>query len=74
MEQNTPHKASAWRILLLLVFVITLAVPFFNRLGPALFGFPFFYWYQIAAVPVSSLLIFIVFLAEDRPDAGLDRK
>ncbi len=54
------------KILLLVVFVITLVVPFFNRTGPALFGFPFFYWYQMAAVPVSSLLIYIVFKAEDR--------
>jgi Protein of unknown function (DUF3311) len=54
--------------LLLPVFVITLAVPFFNRAGPALFGFPFFYWYQIVVVPLSSLLIYIVFKAEDRPE------
>ena len=54
------------RILLLPIFIIALAVPFFNRAGPALFGFPFFYWYQIAAVPVSSLLIYIVFRAEDK--------
>ncbi len=53
------------KILLLAVFVITLAVPFFNRTGPTLGGFPFFYWYQMLAVPVSSLLIFIVFRAED---------
>ncbi len=56
------------KILLLLVFVIALAVPVFNRTGPALLGFPFFYWYQILAVPVSSLIIFIVFRAEDRED------
>jgi hypothetical protein len=54
------------RILLLLVFIIALAVPVFNKVGPALFGFPFFYWYQIAAVPVASLLILIVFRSEDR--------
>jgi uncharacterized membrane protein len=54
------------KILLLLVFVITLAVPVFNRATPVLFGFPFFYWYQILAVPVSSLLIYIVFRVEDK--------
>jgi Protein of unknown function (DUF3311) len=53
-------------ILLLAVFVITLAVPFFNRSAPVLFGFPFFYWYQMVVVLVSSLLIFIVFISEDR--------
>ncbi len=57
------------KILLLPIFVIALAVPFFNRTGPALFGFPFFYWYQIAAVPVSSLLTYIVFRAEDKGGA-----
>ena len=56
------------RILLLVVFVITLAVPFFNRTGPALLGFPFFYWYQMVAVLVSSLLIYVVFLVEDREE------
>lgn len=56
------------KILLLVVFVITLAVPFFNRTDPTLFGFPFFYWYQMAAVPVSSLLIYAVFRAEDRAE------
>ncbi len=60
---------SPWRVLLLVVFVIALAVPIFNRTGPALFGFPFFYWYQLACVPVASILIFIVFRAEDRGDA-----
>jgi uncharacterized membrane protein len=60
---------SPWRVLLLVVFVISLAVPFFNRTGPALFGFPFFYWYQLACVPIASILIFIVFKAEDRGDS-----
>ncbi len=56
------------RLLLLLVFVIALAVPVFNRATPALFGFPFFYWYQIAAIPISSVLVFLVFRAEDRDE------
>ena len=53
-------------IIFLVIFVINLAVPFYNRTGPALFGFPFFYWYQMLAVPVSSLLIYVVFRAGDR--------
>jgi hypothetical protein len=57
------------RILLFLVFVLALAVPFFNRTAPALFGFPFFYWYQILVVPVGSLLIYIVYRVEDRGEA-----
>jgi hypothetical protein len=55
--------------LLALVYVMALWVPFFNRAEPALFGFPFFYWYQMAAVLVGAALIFIVYLVEDRGDA-----
>jgi uncharacterized membrane protein len=63
---QSPSRASPLRILLLLIFIATLAVPFFNRTAPALFGFPFFYWYQIVCVPIASLLIFLVFRAEDK--------
>jgi hypothetical protein len=55
--------------LLALVYVMALWVPFFNRAEPALFGFPFFYWYQMAAVLVGAALIFIVYLVEDRGEA-----
>jgi uncharacterized membrane protein YhdT len=58
--------ASPWRLLLVLVFIITLAVPFFNKATPTLFGFPFFYWYQMACVPIASLIIFLVFRIEDK--------
>jgi hypothetical protein len=53
-------------ILFLVVFASALAVPFYNRVAPALFGFPFFYWYQMLVVLVSSALIFIVFKLDDR--------
>jgi hypothetical protein len=36
-------------------------VPFYNFTEPSLFGFPFFYWYQLAWVPISSLLIWLVY-------------
>jgi hypothetical protein len=48
-------------VLLLLPFVGLLWVPFYNFQEPALFGFPFFYWYQLAWVPISSLLIWLVY-------------
>jgi hypothetical protein len=54
------------RLLLLLVVVIPLWVPFYNKIGPVLFGFPFFFWYQLLCVPAASVLIFIVFRAEDK--------
>jgi hypothetical protein len=54
------------KFLLLPIYVIALAVPFFNRDQPELFGFPFFYWYQLLTVPAGALLIFIVFKLEDK--------
>jgi hypothetical protein len=48
-------------ILLLLPFIGLLWVPFYNFQEPALFGFPFFYWYQLVWVPISSLLIWLVY-------------
>ena len=55
-------------LLLLLPFLGLLWVPFYNTTEPSLFGFPFFYWYQLAWVPVSSLLTFIVWRATRRSD------
>lgn len=58
-------RASAWRFLLLIPFVGVLWVPFYNHALPTIGGFPFFYWYQLLAVPVSAVIILIVYLAEN---------
>lgn len=57
------------RLLFIIVFVAALAVPFFDRAGPTLFGFPFFYWYQMAMVVVSALISFVVFIVEDKEES-----
>jgi len=49
------------RWLLILPFIGLMIVPLYNVQEPYLFGFPFFYWYQLAWVPVTSLLTWIVF-------------
>ncbi|WP_312015690.1 DUF3311 domain-containing protein [Bradyrhizobium liaoningense] len=49
------------RLLLLLPFIGLIIVSFYNVREPYLFGFPFFYWYQLAWVPLTSLLTFIVY-------------
>jgi hypothetical protein len=49
------------RFLLALPFIGLLGVPFYNMETPSLFGFPFFYWYQLGWVPLTSLLIWIVY-------------
>lgn len=49
-------------LLLVIPCVLALWVPLFNMEEPALFGMPFFYWFQLLLIPVSALLI----LAADR--------
>ncbi len=52
---------SAVRWLLVVPYVGLLWVPFYNAREPELFGFPFFYWYQLAWVPISALVTWIVY-------------
>jgi hypothetical protein len=47
--------------LLLLTFIGLLWVPFYNFHDPVLFGFPFFYWYQLAWVPVTAFLTWLCY-------------
>jgi len=55
-------------LLLLVPCVALIWVPFYNRSLPELFGFPFFYWYQLLWVPGASLLTYIVYrrIRDDR--------
>jgi hypothetical protein len=55
-----------WRFLLLVPVLAVLAVPIFNRTAPALWGIPFFYWYQMLWVILCSGTAGLVFLLEDR--------
>ena len=48
-------------LLLLVPYIGLLWVPFYNIKTPELFGFPFFYWYQLAWVPLTSILIWLVY-------------
>lgn len=47
------------RLLLLFVpCVVALWTPLYNTQTPALFGVPFFYWFQLLLIPASALAIF----------------
>jgi hypothetical protein len=37
-------------------------VPFYNKIEPVLWGFPFFYWYQLLWVLISAVLTAIVYV------------
>lgn len=61
-------RRRAWYLLLLLPFIGTLLPQLYNRAEPAFFGLPFFYWYQLLWVIVTSILLGIVVIATRRPD------
>lgn len=51
---------------MLILPAIALAFPaVYSRATPQLFGFPFFYWYQIAWILLSALLTAIVYIATE---------
>ncbi|ACM25614.1 conserved hypothetical protein [Rhizobium rhizogenes K84] len=51
--------AACW--LLVIPYIGLLWVPFYNSHDPVLFGFPFFYWYQLAWVPITAFLTWIAY-------------
>jgi hypothetical protein len=65
MNSVPPQAARSsrwWRVLLLLPVIGTLWVPWFAQSRPALFGFPIFYWYLMAWVPVGAACTAIEYL------------
>lgn len=52
--------------LLLVPIAISLAVPFYNRTDPVLFGMPFFYWFQLAIIPIGVTCTVLVYRAHVR--------
>jgi hypothetical protein len=63
-ERRRPSRW--WYVLLALPFVGLLYPPLYAKDSPELFGFPFFYWYQFAWVPVAALLTWMVYRALKR--------
>jgi hypothetical protein len=51
--------AACW--LLIIPYIGLLWVPFYNSHDPVLWGFPYFYWYQLLWVPITSILIWIAY-------------
>lgn len=50
-----------WYWLLLIPFIATLWVPFYNSRDPEFAGFPFFYWYLFLWIIISSVLTATVY-------------
>jgi hypothetical protein len=59
----TPRRSdrSPWNWLLLVPIVVPLLVPLYNKVEPTLFGWPLFYWLQLAFVALGVLSTSIVY-------------
>jgi len=65
VSQEAPGSRRHWlRILFVLPFIAMLWVSSYNRTTPELFGFPFFYWYQLLWVIVAAAIAGVIYKAE----------
>ncbi|MEM5312572.1 DUF3311 domain-containing protein [Paraburkholderia sp. JHI869] len=59
---DTTRATRGWHWVVLLVpYAALLWLPFYNESRPSFAGFPFFYWYQLLWIPLTSLLLYIVY-------------
>ncbi|WUH91087.1 DUF3311 domain-containing protein [Streptomyces sp. NBC_00433] len=63
----TPTRVVAG-LCLLVPFVALLWVNSYSRLTPAFIGIPFFYWYQMAWVPVTAALTYVAYVLVRREE------
>jgi hypothetical protein len=58
-------SSTRWTLVLVLLapaIVLPLLVPIYDRATPELFGFPFYYWFQFALIPLAALLTSTAYL------------
>jgi Protein of unknown function (DUF3311) len=64
--ERRPEGRSPVAWLLLVPVVLVLWPPLYNRVSPTLFGIPFFYWYQLAVIPIGVICTTVVYRATTR--------
>lgn len=74
-QQSHAHPALRWSYwnLLLLVPLLMLITPVYNRVEPRVLGFPFFYWYQFLWVPIGVICVAIVYRQTRHITGPVDR-
>jgi len=66
MAKDVPDRWSWWHLLLILPFIGTLWVPWYNSAEPYWQGIPFFYWYQLLWVLIGAAVTALVYFATER--------
>jgi len=64
-----PRRSWHWYVLLIVPFVGTLWVPFYDAVEPRWGGVPYFYWYQFVWIGIGAAITAVVYLATREPDA-----
>jgi uncharacterized membrane protein len=60
-ERRTTGAWALVSVLLAIGIVVPLLVFLYDSATPTLWGFPFYYWFQFALIPVVSVLTFVAF-------------
>ena len=60
----SPWKRRIWYVVLFIPFFVAIWVPLYNRVEPALFGIPFFYWFQFVWIVVAAVVTGLAYLAK----------
>ena len=69
----TPTKIIV-TVLLLIGIIVPLLVSTYDQIEPRLFGFPFFYWYQLAWVFIAAAICWLSFVLLQRERAAHRRE
>ncbi|QCP48696.1 DUF3311 domain-containing protein [Trinickia violacea] len=60
-DADANRAAKRWLWLLVLPWIAMIWVPSYNKIDPQLWGFPFFYWYQLLWVLISAVITALVY-------------
>jgi hypothetical protein len=63
---RTSRDRSPVNWLLLVPMLLVIWPPLFNKVDPTLFGIPFFYWFQLAVIPIGVACTALVYRATAR--------
>jgi Protein of unknown function (DUF3311) len=78
MTDSRPSRAGTstgglWTLICVLLapaVIVPLLVPLYDSEDPSLFGFPFYYWFQLALIPAAVILTGVAFVLAK----GADRR
>lgn len=61
-DAEANRAAKRWLWLLIIPWIAMVWVPSYNKVEPQLWGFPFFYWYQLFWVLMSAVITALVYM------------